>query len=49
MATAPLDPDAILRIIESWPFEEQVTLARAILEHAARPALSPSATPERST
>ncbi len=49
MATAPLDRDAILRIIESWPIEEQVTLARAILEHAAHPTRGPSATPARST
>lgn len=48
MATAPLDREAILRIIAAWPIEEQVTLARAILERASPPH-GASATPAHST
>ena len=34
MTTAPLDREAILRAIESWPQAEQLALARTILERA---------------
>lgn len=32
MAATPLEHDAILRAIAAWPVEEQMTLARSILE-----------------
>ena len=37
MATAPLDRDAILRIIVSWPHDEQLALAREIESRAGAP------------
>lgn len=42
MATPTMDRDAILRTIESWPLEEQLTLAHAILN-----LVKPSGTPQR--
>lgn len=35
MTTPTLDPDTILRTIATWPVEEQIRLARAVLERAA--------------
>ena len=35
MATTPLDRDTILRAVESWLLDEQVTLARTILARAS--------------
>lgn len=34
MTTSSLDPDTILRTIAAWPIEEQVRLARTILQRA---------------
>ncbi len=49
MATAPLDRKAILRPIESWPQDEQLALARTIIERASRPAPDASGALARST
>ncbi|HLJ81543.1 MAG TPA: hypothetical protein VKT52_08665 [Ktedonobacterales bacterium] len=35
MATTPLDRDTILQAVENWPLDDQVTLARLILERAS--------------
>ncbi len=50
MAAAPLDHKDILHAIEAWPVEEQVALARFILERAASSRAETSAeTSARST
>lgn len=36
MATNPNEHDAILHVIESWPVEDQVMLARTILRQAVK-------------
>jgi hypothetical protein len=38
MATSAMDRDAILRAIETWPLEDQLTLAHAILRRSQPPA-----------
>ena len=35
MAATPIERDAVLHAIEGWPVEDQVALARAILERAS--------------
>jgi hypothetical protein len=35
MAATPIQRDAVLHAIEGWPVEDQVALARAILERAS--------------
>ncbi len=42
MTAAPLDRDAILRIIESWPQDEQLALAREIARRAGAPSITPA-------
>lgn len=43
-----LDREAILRAIENWPVEDQVRLAREILDHA-QPESDSSSAPREST
>lgn len=45
MSTTSADREAILRTVEGWSPEEQVALARAILERAAANSLSPAIQP----
>jgi hypothetical protein len=47
MATAERDHEAIEQAIAAWPVEEQIALARQILERASKPA--PPQPTERST
>jgi hypothetical protein len=54
MAATPLDRETILKTIATWPVEEQVTLARTILERVAAQSGAPAQgadaqPPERST
>ena len=54
MAATPRDHETILKTIATWPVEEQVTLARMILERAATQPGAPAQRaeaqpPERST
>jgi hypothetical protein len=41
MATSAADRETILKAIESWPLEDQVTLAQDILRHARSRDLAP--------
>lgn len=50
MAVAPPERDAILRAIENWPIDEQIALARSILQRAETgPSRRTQRTPARST
>ena len=45
MSATSADREAILRTVEGWSSEEQVALARAILERAAANSLPPAIQP----
>lgn len=50
MTITPSERDAVLHAIESWPIEDQVTLARAILQRATdETQQQPQSEPIRST
>jgi hypothetical protein len=45
MSATSADREAILRAVEGWPPDEQVALARALLERAAAHSVPPTVEP----